>query len=104
VVAAYRADPLVHDQGTLGFAADALAATEALATVRSLGLPLLLLHGTADRIASVEGSRELAGRLAGQVTMHEYAGGYHEPHNDLDRERAIADVIAWLRARAGPGP
>ncbi|HXY38794.1 MAG TPA: alpha/beta fold hydrolase [Vicinamibacteria bacterium] len=100
VVAAYRADPLVHDRGSLALAREALAAADALAGVDSLRVPLLLLHGTADRIALVEGSRELAARLASAVACREYQGGYHEPHNDVDRQQVMGDVIDWLGARA----
>ncbi len=102
IVAAYRADPLVHDRGSLGFARDALLAGDALARVTSLGVPVLLLHGTADRIARVTGSRELAARLTDEVVSREYAGGYHEPHNDLERGRVMGDVIDWLNARVSP--
>ena len=51
---------------TLGFAHDALLATAAVEMAATVGCPLLVLHGSADRIAFPEGSRALAARLAGR--------------------------------------
>ena len=97
----YDHDPLVHGRTT------ARAATESLAALRwtrdnadRWRLPLLLLHGTADRIISVAGSRDFAAAAraggAPDVTLIEYAGGYHEPHNDLQAEQVMADIEAWM--------
>lgn len=102
VVAAYLADPLVHAWASLGLARDSLAATEAAEAVHALGMPLLILQGGADRIAYPAGSRALAARLTGDVTLREYPGLCHEPHNEPERELVIDDVIAWLDARVGP--
>jgi len=97
----YDRDPLVHGQTT------ARAATESLAALRwtrehagQWRLPLLLIHGGADRIINVQGSRDFAAaaRAGGavDVTFIEYAGGFHEPHNDLQFEQVMTDVEAWL--------
>jgi acylglycerol lipase len=102
VVEAYRADPLVHGLASMGFGADALAATDALAELRVVGVPLLLLHGTADRIAFVEGSRTLAGRLAGDVTYRELAGVFHECHNEPEKDALIGGIVAWLDRQLPP--
>ncbi|MGE5124918.1 MAG: lysophospholipase [Betaproteobacteria bacterium] len=102
VVAAYLADPLVHGSASLGLARDSLAATEAVESACDLALPLLILHGGADRIAYPAGSRALAARLAGDVSLREYPGLFHEPHNEPERDAVIEDAIAWLDARVGP--
>lgn len=97
----YDHDPLVHGRTT------ARAATESLAALRwtrehagDWRLPLLLLHGAADRIIAVQGSRDFAAAAraggATDVTLIEYAGGYHEPHNDVQAEQVMTDVEAWL--------
>lgn len=102
VVAAYLKDPLVHAWASLGLARDSLAATEGAESVHDLGVPLLILHGGADRIAYPAGSRALAARLTGDVSLREYPGLYHEPHNEPERDLVIDEVIAWLDARVGP--
>jgi acylglycerol lipase len=33
-----------------------------------------------------------------------YEGGYHDPLADLNRETVIADILAWLNARAAKSP
>ena len=102
-VAAYRADPLVHDRASLGFARDSLAATREVASAGALAAPVLIVHGDADRIAFVEGSRALAARHPGVVTLREQAGFFHEPHNDRGGARVLDEVVAWLDARLAAG-
>jgi alpha-beta hydrolase superfamily lysophospholipase len=92
----------VHGSATLGFARDALRATARVEGATAVSCPLLLLHGSADRIAFPEGSRALARRLTGDITLREYAGLFHEPHNEPEREAVLDDVVRWLGAHARP--
>jgi alpha-beta hydrolase superfamily lysophospholipase len=103
VVAAYLADPLVHDRASLGFALDSLAATREVERAGALAAPVLVVHGDADRIAFVEGSRTFAARHPGLVTLREQAGCFHEPHNDPGKERVLDEVVAWLDGRLTAG-
>ncbi len=65
-------------------------------------LPTLVFHGTADPIADVNGSRQLFARLGSEDKhLKLYEGCYHEPHNDLDRQEVLADVVDWLEERVG---
>lgn len=102
VVAAYRADPLVHGSASLGLARDSLVATAQVEAAWALPVPVLVVHGSADRIAFPEGSRALAARLPGTVTLHEYPGLFHEPHNEPERQRVLDAVVAWLDAHVAP--
>lgn len=99
VVAAYRADGLVHGSASLGLARDSLAATAEVEAAPALPVPVLAIHGSADRVAFPEGSRALAARLPGTVTLVEYPGLFHEPHNEPERERVLDAAVAWLDAR-----
>jgi alpha-beta hydrolase superfamily lysophospholipase len=102
-VQAYRTDPLVH-HGKLPVrtVAEIAAATEAFPEqVASLTLPLLLVHGSEDRLVSVKGSRMVHERAASEdKTLKIYDGFFHEVLNELpeDRERVLADIAAWLQA------
>lgn len=98
VVAAYRADPLTHDRATLGFGRDALdAADAALAGASEFQVPLLLLHGGADRLTYPSGSRAFAAAAGPKrATLIVYDGLYHEVHNEPEQARVAADVVAWL--------
>jgi alpha-beta hydrolase superfamily lysophospholipase len=102
-VEAYRTDPLVH-HGKLPVrtVAEIAAATEAFPEqVESLTLPLLLVHGSEDRLVSVQGSRMVYERASSEdKTLEIYDGLFHEVLNELpeDRQRVLADIVAWLHA------
>ena len=102
VVAAYRADELVHDRITprlYDFLVDAGAGARRDAP--RFTVPTLLLVAGADRLVDPRGAREFAAALpAGVGTLHWYDGLYHELFNERepDRERVLADLDAWLEA------
>jgi alpha-beta hydrolase superfamily lysophospholipase len=96
VVEAYRRDPLVHDRMSLGLALDAIKAVDELDRGAAPLVPLLVLHGTGDAIAWVEGSRELCRRVGAGASLREHEGLRHEPHNEPERDAVLDDVISWL--------
>jgi alpha-beta hydrolase superfamily lysophospholipase len=100
VVQAYVQDPLVHDRASLGFGKAALSAIElCFARAKDFPLPLLLMHGTADRVAYPSGSEDFA-RLASNnnkdVTLKLWGGLYHEIHNEPDKAEVCRFMIEWL--------
>lgn len=102
VVARTKADPLMVQSPMR--AATGAALLRAIATIEShmaeLTLPLLILHGTADRIVAPEGSRVLYARAgAADKTLHLYEGLYHEIFNEPEREQVLDDLCAWLAER-----
>ncbi|MGH8975942.1 MAG: lysophospholipase [Acidimicrobiia bacterium] len=100
VVAAYRADPLVHDRVSLGFGRQALAAIDhTLAHAGEISVPLLVLHGGADRLTFPSGSQALAAAVPGDCTLRILDGLYHEVHQEPEREQVFDEVVAWLDAR-----
>jgi alpha-beta hydrolase superfamily lysophospholipase len=98
VVRAYQNDPLVHGQGTPRFATEIAASAEwAMAHAAEFKPPLLLLHGDADRLVNAQASRDFFARVPhNNKKLIVYEGGYHEPHNDLEVERVVQDIEAWL--------
>jgi acylglycerol lipase len=102
-VEAYRTDPLVH-HGKLPVrtVAEIAAATERFPEqVGGLTLPILLVHGSEDRLAPVRGSRMVHERAGSEdKTLKIYDGFFHEVLNELpeDRARVLADIVAWLNA------
>lgn len=86
VVAAYRADPLVHDRLSARFYA-AITTTQArlpeLARALS-AVPVLLWHGSADRLTSHPATQQLAAqfRAAGSAFLS-VPGGFHELYHDM---------------------
>lgn len=104
VVAAYRADPLVH-HGRI----PARTAAQITETVRTfparagaITLPTLILYGTADGLCPPSGSVMLAECLGSEdVTVRAYEDLFHEILNEPERETVIDDVVAWVSARVG---
>jgi acylglycerol lipase len=99
VLANRRADTLVIDRVSAGLARDVLRATDhVLANGGRFPVPLLLVHGRADEVNFLSGSEELFAKVPGDKTLHVYDGVKHHPHNDPERARIFADVVAWLHA------
>jgi alpha-beta hydrolase superfamily lysophospholipase len=100
-VAAYRADPLVHDRicGRLAkFIADGGPAVVARAAQWTV--PTLLMYAGADRLVNPAGSRAFAAAAPkAVVTSHCFEEHYHELFNELDREPVFAVLQQWLDAR-----
>lgn len=98
-------DPLFHRKGT------ARLATEVLATIDRVRreaprfpLPVLLLHGGADRMVPPRGARELFERLGGpDKEYREYPGAYHALFADLDADRVLTDLERWMERRVEAG-
>jgi len=100
VVRAYEAEPLVHDKLSARLGMDLLNSGEwALAHAKELPLPLLLMHGSADRLTSPQASEEFA-RLAGEnCTLKIWDGLYHEIHNDPEKVEVLTYMAAWITER-----
>jgi len=101
VVAAYRADKLVHDRISVRlarFIADGGPATVAQATRWSV--PTLLLYAGADRLVNPAGSRAFAAAAPQtMVSTHCFETLYHEIFNEPDAAPVFAALKQWLDAR-----
>ena len=103
VVSAYVNDPLVY-RGKISarLGAEFVGAMQSLLH-RACGitLPLLVLHGTADRLSDPKSSEELYQRAGSKdKTLKLYDGFYHEIFNEPGHEQVFADMEAWLAVRA----
>lgn len=69
-------------------------------SLAQLVTPLLVMHGSADRVTRPSGS-ELLYRCAGSTdkTYQLYEGYYHDLLNDAGGERAMGDVLRWIDER-----
>jgi alpha-beta hydrolase superfamily lysophospholipase len=100
-VAAMDADPLIaHETQPTQTMAEMVRADERLKKEFSkITLPVLILHGTADKATKPSGSKsfyEKAG--AKDKTLKLYDGHYHDLLNDLGKEQVMADIQGWLDA------
>lgn len=76
------------------------AAARARARLHELEMPLLLMHGRADRLTNPQGSQLLYERARSRdKTLKLWDDNYHEIFNDLDREQVINFMLEWLDER-----
>jgi alpha-beta hydrolase superfamily lysophospholipase len=98
VVAAYRADPLVHDRiapRLVRFLADAGPAVRALAP--RWQVPTLLLYAGSDRLVVPAGSAAFAAAApAAVVTPRPFAALFHEIFNEPEQDEVLGVLTAWL--------
>ncbi|WP_322791631.1 alpha/beta hydrolase [Bellilinea sp.] len=97
VIQAYKSDPLVHPWISARLAIQLIETGEWIReNGEQIQVPVLLLHGNADQLTAVEGSRELAEKNRKYVTYIEWEGGYHELHNEPDKEQVFQVILKWL--------
>lgn len=75
-----------------------LAMAKALSEAAKVTAPLLILHGDADRLASIEGSRRLSKAVScSDCTLQEWPGAFHELHHEPERAEVLTTITDWLR-------
>jgi alpha-beta hydrolase superfamily lysophospholipase len=103
VVAAYENDPLVYrgappERSGAAWAAAYQRVQEGMADI---AYPLLILHGTDDKLVPYRGSVQLNDMARStDKTLKLYDGLYHEVLNEPERDQVVADIVAWLDARS----
>jgi alpha-beta hydrolase superfamily lysophospholipase len=104
VVAAYKADPLVHGKISARLLRSMLSSIAYCAShAASLAIPTLILVAGDDRLIDPEGSKRFFGKLQpGVAQMHVYDELYHEIFNEVDTTRPLADLKAWLEQATLP--
>jgi alpha-beta hydrolase superfamily lysophospholipase len=100
-VAAMDADPLIaNETQPTKTVAEMVRADERLkAEFPLIQLPLLILHGTADKATRPSGSKffyETAGSM--DKTLQLYEGHAHDLLNDVGKEEVMGDIVEWLNA------
>lgn len=98
----YVNDPLIH-HGKMSArkVRELFAGMHAIqARAGEITLPMLLLHGGEDAMASPEGSRFLADHIgSSDKTLKIYPGLYHEIFNEPERQEVFGDVLDWCEQR-----
>ncbi|MCA2002766.1 MAG: alpha/beta hydrolase [Chloroflexi bacterium] len=100
VVEAYLRDPLVHDKITFGFGRIMIGVTRwTLEHAGEFPLPLLLMHGKADKIAFPSSSVEFAAALKDRCALVLWDDAYHEVHNEAEKDEFLKTITLWMDAR-----
>ena len=99
IVLAYAHDPLRHQRGTARLATEFLKTVDLLWTEQAhLKLPILILHGTADKVANLKTSQAFFQRLPqAYKTFISYEGAYHELYNEINQAEIMKDISNWLQ-------
>ncbi|RLQ22182.1 alpha/beta fold hydrolase [Seongchinamella sediminis] len=102
VVKAYVEDPLVnHGKMSAGFVAGLFTAmNEIQQRAGEISLPLLIMHGEQDSMASPAGAEFLFDAVSSaDKQLKLYPHLYHEILNEPEREQVMADLLAWCEQR-----
>jgi alpha-beta hydrolase superfamily lysophospholipase len=99
VVKAYVNDPLVYRgkiRARLG--SELIEAMQKLTDIMAkINLPVLIMHGSADRLSNPEGSEFLYEKIGSEdKTLKVYEGFYHEIFNEPRRMEVFKDMESWL--------
>jgi alpha-beta hydrolase superfamily lysophospholipase len=99
----YENDPLVHNTARAGTFFDTYYAGKwALDHASELSIPMLLMHGSGDRLISHTASEQFIKSAHKElITFVSYPGFYHEIHNEpaADREQVFLCMIGWLNSK-----
>lgn len=96
VVDKYVADPLVHNKISARMGLSLIEMGEyAIQHASDLDIPFYIIHGDADGLTDVDGSRAFAANSGENVKLNVLPGFYHEVHNDPGKEEILDNIIAW---------
>lgn len=102
VVAALDADPLIAGETQPAQTVAALVRADARLgrEFSQITLPVLILHGTADRATRPNGSQVFHDTTgAADKTLRLYPGHVHDLLADLGKDEVMADIRLWIEAR-----
>jgi acylglycerol lipase len=99
-VRAYETDPLICHKPILArtLAEILKAISEINSRSNEIKLPLLILHGTGDRLVTMEGSKRLYAKAKSQnKSLKLYEGFYHELLNEPEKVEVVSVITIWLQ-------
>lgn len=97
IVEAYKNDPLIHDKISPNYSIVFIETGEwAIQNANKLEMPMLLMHGTGDRLTSYKASEEFAKNANEKVELQLYENAYHELHNDIIKNEVLEKMMVWI--------
>ena len=105
VVRAMNEDPLIANEvQPTRTVAELVRADERLAREFPLiTLPVLILHGTADKVTNPKGSQRFFDAAGSHdKALKLYDGHVHDLLNDVGKEQVMGDIQAWIAGRLPP--
>ena len=101
-VRAYVVDPLVYHGAVYAQTGkETLAATQEVAkSFKRFDWPVLIMHGTADRLTEPKGSQLFFEEISStDKTIRLYQGWYHELFNEPEKEQVLEEISSWILER-----
>lgn len=93
----YRNDPLNHGKITFRlFYTIWKSGLYGIHHANELEVPVLMMHGTADKITSPKASAKAAASNKDKITYKTWPGKYHELHNEDIRPEVAQTAISWI--------
>lgn len=101
VVETVLADPFFHRRGTARLSTEVTRVIERVQSrAGDLKVPLLILHGSADRMVPPDGSREFFAKVRyPDRELREYPDAYHGLFADVNQQEVLSDVERWVESR-----
>lgn len=97
---AYENDPMVHQRVSAALGLSMLeAGAWAITNATRLSTPLLLMHGSGDRITSCPASREFASRSEPMCRWIEWPNLYHDMHWEPERTQLFDSMQRFIDDR-----
>jgi alpha-beta hydrolase superfamily lysophospholipase len=93
----YINDPLIHYRINIHFFAEICDKGRwVLKNTEKLSMPLLLMHGNADKITSHKASEEFAENSKEHTTLKIWDNLFHELHNEINRDEVFEYMLNWI--------
>lgn len=105
VIVANAQDPLRHEYGSARLATEFFTAERWVESHASdLRVPLLILHGSGDKITPPEGSLAFFQKVNfPDKERYVYTGDYHDLHLDINYQDVLTDLRNWLEVHLAVG-
>ena len=100
VVKDIRTDSLTHCRVSARLGLELLAAgREALRSADRFALPLLLMHGTGDKVTSPEATAEFAERAGDVCHLKLWEGLFHVLYEEPESPEMLTYMVQWLQSK-----
>lgn len=101
VVEAYKKDPLVHSKLSVRWFNEWLRCVDMIKRqVIEIKVPVLIMHGAEDKLTSPTAAEQLSKSMKTNTTFKLWPNGFHEIHNEPDKDDVFQYVVNWIRKSA----
>lgn len=98
----YASDPLVGRRVSANWFSEAVKGMEEAGSLApTIAAPLLIMHGTADKLASIEATKKVFSNIgSSDKELVIYDGFYHELFNEPEKREIYERLTEWLDVRS----